>query len=204
MPVTLPAAVYAVDDDSLVLSFLEHVLTEASISVETYGCAEDFLKSYSPANPGCILIDLLMPGMNGLELQEALSIQGNFTPIIFLSGAGNVSFAVEALKSGALDFLQKPIAAAELIHTVEKAFSQDLQNRYEQLQHSHTELKIDRLTPREYEVMKWMLEGNSNKMIARILDISSRTVEVHRKNILAKMEANSLVDLAKMVSEVQK
>ena len=201
---TLPAVVYVVDDDSLVLSFLEQVLTEASLPVETYGCAEDFLKNYSTANPGCILIDLLMPDMKGLELQEALKIQGNFTPIIFLSGAGTVSFAVEALKSGAIDFLQKPIAAAELVNTVEKAFGQDLQNRYEQLQHSHTELKIDRLTPRESEVMKWMLEGNSNKMIARILDISSRTVEVHRTNILRKMEANSLVDLATMVSELQK
>ena len=196
--------VLIIEDDSSVCELLFSCLSKAGYRVSIAQSGEAGLSQLEEDPPEAMVLDLNLPGMNGLELQEALRIQGNFTPIIFLSGAGKVSFAVEALKSGALDFLQKPIAAAELIHTVEKAFSQDLQNRYEQLQHSHTELKIDRLTPREYEVMKWMLEGNSNKMIARILDISSRTVEVHRKNILAKMEANSLVDLAKMVSEVQK
>lgn len=201
---THPATVYAVDDDPLVLSFLTQVLTKENLPVQTYACAEDFLNSYSPAHPGCILVDILMPGLNGLELQEALQTQGNFTPIIFLSGADTVHFAVEALKSGAIDFLEKPITAKELLPTVEKAMKLDLQNRYEKLQQSHVQLKLAGLTARESEVMKWMLEGNSNKMIARILDISSRTVEIHRKNVIAKMGANSLVDLANMVSEVQK
>ena len=199
-----PATVYAVDDDPLVLSFLTQVLTEAHLPVETYVCAEEFLNSYNPANPGCILIDMLMPGLNGLELQEALKSQRNVTPVIFLSGADTVHVAVEALKSGAIDFLEKPISAKDLVQTVENAMKLDLQNRYEQLQHSHTELKLALLTPRESEVMKWMLEGNTNKMIARILGISSRTVEVHRKNVFDKMDSSSLVDLAKMVSEAQK
>jgi FixJ family two-component response regulator len=204
MPMTHPAKVYAIDDDPLVLSILVEIFTDANLPIETYTCGEDFLRSYSSANPGCILIDVMMPGMNGLELQEALKLEGNFTPIIFLSGSGTAHIAVEAFKSGAIDFLEKPINAFELVEAVEKAMKLDLQYRYEQLQRSHTELKVNLLTPREAEVMQWMLEGNSNKMIARILDISSRTVEVHRGNIIRKMEVNSLVDLAKIISELQK
>ena len=201
---THPASVYAIDDDPLVLSILVKIFTDSNLPIETYSCGEDFLRSYSSANPGCILIDVMMPGINGLELQEALKLEGNFTPIIFLSGAGTAHIAVEAFKSGAMDFLEKPINAVQLVETVEKAMKLDLQYRYEQLQRSHTELKVNLLTPREAEVMQWMLEGKSNKMIARILDISSRTVEVHRGNIIRKMEVNSLVDLAKIISELQK
>ena len=143
----------------------------------------------------------MMPGINGLELQEVLTLEGNFTPIIFLSGAGTPHIAVEAFKSGAMDFLEKPINAVELVESVEKAMKLDLQYRYAR---SHTELKVNLLTPRERDVMEWMLEGKSNNMISRILDINSRTVGVLRGNIIRKMEANSLVDLANMISKLQK
>jgi FixJ family two-component response regulator len=204
MPVTTPPTVYVIDDDPLVLAALVKVITDANLPIETYTCGEDFLSSYRPANPGCILIDVMMPGINGLELQEALKLEGNCAPIIFLSGAGTVHISVDALKSGAMDFLEKPINAVELVETVEKAMKLDLVIRYKQLQRSHIDLKVSRLTPREVEVMKWMLDGRSNKMIARILDISSRTVEIHRGNIIRKMEANSLVELSRMISETKK
>ena len=200
---TQAATVFAIDDDPLILSILAKVLSDANLPVKTYTCGEDFLKSYSTANPGCILIDMLMPGIDGLELQQTLKTRGNVTPVIFLSGADTVQFAVEALKSGAMDFLEKPIAASELVTVVEKALKLDMQNRFQKLQYSHNALKLARLTPRESEVMQLMLEGNPNKMIARILDISSRTVEVHRKNIFDKMEADSLVLLARTVAELR-
>lgn len=200
---TLPSTVYAVDDDPFILSLLEKILKNANRAIETYASAEDFLRGYSPANPGCILVDMLMPGMSGLELQDVLLEQGNYTPIIFLSGAAKVRFAVEALKSGAVDYLEKPISAGQLVETVDRAIEQDMANRYERLQRSHIELKVSQLTARESEVMNWLVKGNSNKMIAQILGISSRTVEIHRRNIIAKMQAQSVLDLVNMMNELE-
>lgn len=191
--------VYTVDDDPAIRELLAQIFRSAKIRVESYACADEFLKSYSPANPGCILIDMAMPGMSGLELQQALAARGNYTPIIFLTGAAEVQFAVNALKSGAIDYLQKPIASAELLAAVARAMELDLRNRYDKLQKSHVDLKLRLLTPREAEVMQLLVKGDSNKVIARILGISSRTVEIHRKNILDKMEASSLVDLVNMM-----
>jgi two-component system response regulator FixJ len=200
---TQTSIVYVIDDDPLILLLLEKILQGAKLRAETYSSAEEFLKSYSPANPGCILIDLMMPGVDGLELQRIIAEQGNHTPVIFLSGAAKVQFAVEAMRHGAVDFLEKPVLPKHLLDSVEKAMDLDLRNRYETLQRSHIELKMAQLTARESEVLMWLVEGNSNKMIARVLDISSRTVEIHRKNIIEKMEANSIVDLVKMVIEIQ-
>jgi FixJ family two-component response regulator len=194
------STVYAVDDDPDIRELLEQIFRNAKIQVESYDSAQEFLKGYSPANPGCILIDLAMPGMSGLELQQALEAKRNYTPIIFLTGAGEVRFAVEALKSGAMDYLQKPIVSAELLAAVARAMELDLGNRYDILQKSHVELKLRLLTPREAEVMQFLVKGDSNKAIARNLGISSRTVEIHRKNVLDKMEASSLVDLVNMMS----
>jgi FixJ family two-component response regulator len=196
--------VFAVDDDPLVLQLLEQVFAGASINVETFESATDFLQRYSPDNPGCILIDMMMPGMSGLELQETLIARNNHTPVIFLSGAAKVQFAVEALKAGAVDFLEKPIARDDLLQRVEQAMQLDMENRYKRLQQTNIELKIGLLTPRESEVMTWLVRGHSNKAIARTLGISSRTIEVHRRNIIDKMEARSIIELAEMVSELQK
>lgn len=198
------STVYAVDDDPLIRDLLEQVFRNADILVETYASADEFLLHYSPANPGCILIDMVMPGMSGLDLQKVLLTEGNYTPIIFLTGTAKVQFAVEALKAGAVDFLEKPVAPAELLDSVEKAMEVDLTNRYERLLRSHVQLKLSSLTPRESEVMKWLIKGHSNKMIARVLGISSRTVEIHRKNIIDKMEASSLIDLVNMTTDLGK
>ncbi len=196
--------VYVIDDEPDICKVLSDILEGAHIKVKTYTSPREFMLTYSPDNPGCLLLDIGMPDINGLELMEAIIARGNRTPVIFLTGNATVANAVEMLKAGAVDFIEKPPQIDLLLSCVRKALEVDLQRRYEQLQFSDIDQRLKRLTAREREVLTWITEGKSNKMIARILDISSRTVEVHRRNILAKMEANSLVDLAKMVSEVQK
>ena len=197
-------AVYVVDDDLIVRILLEKVFQAANINVETYASAEDFLATYSPNNSGCLLLDIMMPGMSGLELQEALVSLRNNTPVIFLTGSDEVKVAVKALKAGAVDFIEKPVVPKTVLKCVNRAMELDLKNRYERLQSSQIEQRIISLTPREHEVMKWIIRGKSNKVIARILDISIRTVEVHRRNVIEKMQATSVVDLVQMVLRTQK
>ena len=196
-------AVYAVDDDLLTRILLEEVFASANISVETYASAEDFLPSFSPDNSGCLLLDIMMPGMDGLELMSKLTDMGNRTPVVFLSGADEVATAVQALKAGAVDFIEKPVNPERVLRCVNHAMALDLQNRYQQLQRTQVEQRIAQLTAREAEVMKWVIRGKSNKMIARILKISSRTVEVHRKKMYDKMCADSVADLVKMALSVE-
>ena len=135
--------------------------------------------------------------------QKLLVERGNQTPVIFLTGLDKVSGAVQALKAGAVDFIEKPIVPTVVLECVTRAMELDLQNRYERLQSWEIEQRIKQLTPREYEVMKWIVRGRSNKVIARMLDISKRTVEVHRKNVIKKMQANSAVDLVQMVLKTE-
>ena len=191
--------VYIVDDELIIRSILEDIFDAANLPVATYASAEDFLLAYSPDNPGCLLLDIIMPGMYGLELQKVLTARGNNTPVIFLTGSGEVPIAVEALKAGAIDFIEKPVEAKTVLNSVKKAMELDLRRRYERLQRSQVEQRIALLTPRELEVMNWVVQGKSNKLIARILDISSRTVEVHRKKVIDKMQAGSMADLVQMV-----
>lgn len=167
--------------------------------VETYASAEEFLASYSPQNSGCLLLDMIMPGMDGLELQTQLNTRGNHTPVIFLSGADQISTAVKALKAGAVDFIEKPVEPAEVLRSVNKAMKLDQQIRYRRLQDAEIEHRLTQLTRRETEVLKWIVRGKSNKLVARILDISTRTVEVHRRNVLSKMQAESVAELVQMV-----
>lgn len=191
-------AVYVVDDDVIVRILLEKVFQAADLRVETFASAEDFLVTYSPNNSGVLLLDIMMPGMSGLELQDVLVAQRNKTPVIFLTGSDEVQVAVRALKGGALDFIEKPVVPKVVLNCVTNAMELDMRNRYERLQSSQIEQRITLLTPREHEVMKWIVRGKSNKMIARILDISRRTVEVHRRNVIDKMQANSVADLVQM------
>lgn len=196
--------VYAVDDDLLTRILLENIFQAANLRVETFSSAEEFLATYNPKNTGCLLLDILMPGMDGLELQEKLTEQGNQTPVIFLSGSDEVRIAVQALKAGAVDFIEKPIQPNVVVGCVQKALELDQQNRYKQLQRTQIKQRITLLTPREAEVMKWIVRGKSNKVIGRILTISSRTVEVHRKKVLEKMQADSIAELVNMISEIQR
>lgn len=190
--------VYAVDDDQLTRALIEEIFRSADMLVETYASGEEFLASYSPNNTGCLLLDMVMPGMDGLELQSQLASRGNRTPVIFLSGADQISSAVSALKAGAVDFIEKPVEPSEVLSSVNKAIALDKQLRYRRLQEAEIEHRLKQLTRRETEVLKWIVRGKSNKLVARILDISTRTVEVHRRNVLAKMQAESVAELVQM------
>ena len=197
------STIYAVDDDEVTLSVLETIFVNANLNVETYGSAEEFLEAYSPMNPGCLLLDIGLPGMNGFELQERLVSMGDHAPIIFLSGTVDVPMAARAFKSGAVDVIEKPIKVDQLRECVDKALKLDIENRYKLLQQAQIEKRLTQLTPREKEVMKWILRGKTNKLIAEILDISVRTVEVHRSNVLEKMRADSVAELVTTVLKLE-
>jgi len=202
---TLPApTVYVVDDDLTIRILLGEVFKAAKLMVETYACAEDFLVAYRPENCGCLLLDIMMPGMNGLELQEVIAAQGNTTPVIFLSASNEVRVAVTALKAGAIDFIEKPVEPKVVLKRVKNAMELDQRNRNERFQHPQIEQRIKVRAPREREVMEWIVRGKPNKTIARILGISTRTVELHRGKVIDKMHAISTADLLQMVLKAKK
>ncbi|PLW68291.1 response regulator transcription factor [Pseudohalioglobus lutimaris] len=195
--------VYAVDDDIVARILLEETFRAANLSVETYASAEEFLAQYDENQGGCLLLDIIMPGMDGLELQRVLSARGDTTPVVFLSGADDVTTAVNALKAGAMDFIEKPIDPSRVIDSVRAAISYDFKARYERMKVSQIKQRYDSLTVREQEVMRWVVSGKNNKVIANILNISSRTVEVHRRNVIKKMEAESLAELVQMAMQIE-
>ncbi|MBT4523197.1 MAG: response regulator transcription factor [Halieaceae bacterium] len=193
------ATVYVVDDDPTVRILLQATLEQKNIQVEAYDCAEKFLLAYQPDMPGCLLLDVLMPGMSGLELQQLLAGQGSEIPIIFLSGASEVGIAVDALKAGAVDFIEKPVQPNRVLDCVESAMKLDVERRHRRSRIAEIELRKQLLTRREEEVMGWIVKDKSSKQIARLLGISSRTVETHRSRVMEKMQARSLIDLAEML-----
>lgn len=190
--------VYVIDDEPDICGVLSDILDAAHIKVKTYTSPLEFMLTYSTENPGCLLLDISMPEISGLELMERLIAEGNRTPVIFLTGNATIANAVDMLKAGAIDFIEKPPKVDLLLNSVRKAIALDEQRRAEQRQFSCIDQRLKLLTTREREVLTWITEGKSNKIIARILDISSRTVEIHRANILNKMQAESIAELVKM------
>lgn len=190
--------VYVIDDEPDICKVLSDILESANIKVKTYTSPREFLLSYSPDNAGCLLLDIGMPDINGLELMEAIIARGNRTPVIFLTGNATVANAVEMLKAGAVDFIEKPAKADVILSCVRKALEIDLHRRNEQLQFASINQRLQLLTAREREVLTWITAGKPNKIIALILNISSRTVEIHRAKILDKMQATSVAELVKM------
>ncbi len=199
---TVTSTVFVVDDDPLIHSWLSSLFKSAGIQTRPYDSGHKFIRDYKSDHPGCILLDLKMPGISGLEIQKILQERENTTPIIFLTGTANVESAVEALKKGAFDFLEKPLERDLLLACINKALDHDIRTRYEGLQKSQATQKFSLLTNREQEVLRWLIDGKPNKIIANLLNISIRTVEVHRKNIMQKMAAGSLAGLIKMTLEV--
>jgi FixJ family two-component response regulator len=187
--------VFLVDDDAAVRDALTLFLDAAGLPVAGYPTAEAFFDIYKPEMPGCLVLDIRMPGMSGLEAQETLSIRKIGLPIIFISGHGDVPSSVKALKSGALDFLEKPFKNEQLLDRIREALAIDARRREEHVQKSAFRERCERLTPREAEVMKLMVVGKSNKQIAAKLGLSHRTVEIHRARVMEKMEVESLPDL---------
>jgi two-component system, LuxR family, response regulator FixJ len=190
--------VFVVDDDEAVRSSLRLLLRSVGLPAVAYPSAQAFLAAYSPDQPGCLVLDVRMPGMSGLELQHQLNRRGAIVPVIFITGHGDVPMAVEAMQEGAFDFVQKPFRDQELLERVNRALDKDRTTREQLNQTGGTRERFASLTPREREVMLLMVDGKANKVMAGDLGVSQRTVEIHRARVMEKMEARSLAHLVRM------
>ncbi len=191
--------VFVVDDDQAVRESLALLVQSVGLEAETFASARDFLDAYRPDRCGCLITDIRMPGMSGLELQEQLSADGHQIPVIVLTGFGDVPTAVRALKGGAVDFIEKPFSPQVLLDLVQQAIVRDAEIREQAAREARLAKRMALLTPREQEVMELVVAGNANKVIAIDLSISVRTVELHRGRIMKKMQARSLAELMRMV-----
>jgi FixJ family two-component response regulator len=193
--------VYLIDDDAAVRDSLGLLLEQARFTVQAYASAEEFLAAEPGAPAVCAVVDLMMPGMSGLELQEEMDRRGIAMPVIFLTGHGDIPTSVKAIKAGAVDFLTKPVKRAELLEAIEHAREEGERMR-EHARRSHTaQERVAALTPRERDVMDLAIAGLANKEIARRLNISHRTVEIHKARILRKTGIRSVVELARIVAD---
>ena len=203
MPVTEPCrTVYVVDDDASVRKSFGRLLRTAGYKVETFASADEFLSHPLSIEPGCLLLDLKMPGRNGLDLQQALVAARKAIPIIFVTGHGDVSTSVRAMKGGAVDFLTKPYSAEDLLEAVERAMAKDKRDRRERAQLTDLQSRARALTPREAEVLRLVVRGLLNKQVAAELGISEKTVKVHRARVMQKMRADSMADLVRMAGRL--
>ncbi len=196
---SLEITVFVVDDDQAVRDSLALLVQSVGMDVETFASARDFLDAYRPDRRGCLITDIRMPGMSGLELQEQLSADGHHIPVIVLTGFGDVPTAGRALKGGAVDFVQKPFNPQALLDLVQQAIVRDGEIREDAAREAELAQRMALLTPREQEVMALVVAGKANKVIAIDLSISERTVELHRARIMKKMQARSLAELMRMV-----
>jgi FixJ family two-component response regulator len=194
-----PATVFIVDDDEAVRASLKLLLKTLRLPALAYASAQEFLAAFDPQRPGCLVLDIRMPAMSGLELQQELNARGALLPIIFITGHGDVPMAVEAMQQGAMDFLQKPFRDQDLIDRINKALERDRAGRELLSNRARIQARIAALSPREQEVLAQITQGKINKVIAAELALSQRTVEIHRAHIMEKMGANSLAHLVRMV-----
>ena len=192
-------AVFIIDDDPDVRESLSRLVRAAGFAVEAFDSADAFLSAFVEDRPGCLVTDIRMPGMNGLELQERMRSEGSSMPTIVLTGHGDVPGAVRALKGGAIDFLQKPYEPDVLLVRIAEALAKDARTREAKEQAAEVESRLSQLTPRERQVMSLVIEGKANKVIAIDLGISERTVELHRGRVMHKLGARSVPDLIRKV-----
>jgi len=191
--------VFIIDDEPAVRDALRYLIESLQYGVETFETAQAFLDVYDPDRPGCLILDVRLPRMTGLQLQERLVADNNALPIIIISGHGDIPMAVRALQAGALTFLEKPFRDQEILDWVQKGMEIDTRRRSLRAERGQIMDRLETLTPREYEIMMLMVAGSANKEIAEECDISVRTVEAHRIRVMEKMHAGSLADLFHMV-----
>jgi len=190
--------VFVVDDDAAVRKGLSFLLCAAGYWVEAFSSALAFLEAYDPRRSGCLVLDVQMPGMTGIELQQQLNVRGWRIPIIFITGHGTVSLAVAAIKAGAFDFVEKPLREDALLECTERALHWNNTAREERLESVQLQARAALLTEREREVLDLVAAGEPNKVIARHLSISFRTVELHRAHIIEKLQSRGLSGLIRM------
>jgi two-component system response regulator FixJ len=193
--------VFIVDDDQAVARSLRWLIEIVRLGVETFASPQAFLDDYDASKPGCLVLDVRMPGISGLELQERLAARRINIPIIFITGHGDVQMAVRALQAGAFDFVEKPFNDQDLLDRIQKAIAFDAERRGKDAQRAQLQARFASLTPREREVLDLVVEGMSNKAIATNLGLSAKTVEVHRAKVMEKMQARSISDLVKMAMQ---
>ncbi|MEQ8312751.1 MAG: response regulator transcription factor [Gammaproteobacteria bacterium] len=194
--------VHVVDDDEAARDALEMLIRSIGLPVKSFNSAISFLDQYDNEARGCLLLDIRMPSMSGLELQDELIARNSSLSIIFITGHGDIPMAVRAIKKGAIDFISKPFRDQDLIECIQRALLINEESRDRiNLQHQINE-NLAQLTQREKEIMDLMIEGLANKVIALELDISQRTVEVHRASVMTKMQAGSLAHLVKMITSM--
>ena len=199
------ATIFIVDDDQSVRTALARLMRSAGLHAETFASAKEFLEREHPDGPGCMVLDLSMPGSTGLELQQDMAAADIDLPIVFLTGHGNVPSSVKALKSGAVDFLEKPVDEDRLLSAIKDAVEQDIRTRRDRDKLSEIRGRVARLTRRELQVFRLVVQGKLNKQAAGELGMSEKTVKVHRARVMQKMEADSLAELvllAKRAGEV--
>ncbi len=194
--------VFLTDDDPAIRDSVGLLLRANGLAVETFASAVDFLESNAVQRPGCLLLDVRMPGMSGLDLQKRLQEMSCRTPIIFMTGHGDVPMAIRAMKAGAFDFVEKPFQAQALLDRLQEALALDAQERRRQARRNEVAARMALLSPREREVMERVVAGQYNKVIAADLGISISTVEIHRKRVMEKLQAASLSEMIQMLALV--
>jgi FixJ family two-component response regulator len=192
--------VRVVDDDASVLKALGRLLRAAGFAVRTFPSPQVFLNEHDATAPGCVVLDLSMPGLDGLQIQRALTVLGDDCPIVFITGHGDIASSVSAMKAGAVDFLTKPFEAQRLLEAVRTAVEKDRTVRAARAERSSIGARMAALTPREREVMAQVCAGRLNKQIAADLGIAEKTVKVHRARVMKKMGAGSVAELVQLVS----
>ena len=191
--------VHLVDNDPRVLRSLERLFEIEGIPTTSSTSAREFFAHYDADVPGCLVLDLSMPGESGLALQDTLRRCPLPVPVVFLSGCGDVPSSVHAMKCGAVDFLTKPVDADALLFAVHRAIDKDLAQRAHAMQDANERAALDRLTPREHEILPWLVSGKLNKQIAAELGVVEKTVKVHRMHVMEKLGLHSLADLVRLV-----
>ena len=201
-PTASEQIIHVVDDDEALRDSMTWMLEGNNYKVATYDSADAFLRVISPVMVGCVVLDVRMPGMSGLELFEELGRRGCSLPVVFITGHGDVPMAVSALKKGAVDFIEKPFSEADMLRLIEQCLTLERGNRDKRLQEADTVRRLEHLTQREREVLGLIIVGKLNKQIADMLGISIKTVEVHRARVMEKMGVNSLAELVQHVVTV--
>ncbi|CDI01924.1 Two component transcriptional regulator, LuxR family [Candidatus Competibacter denitrificans Run_A_D11] len=197
------ATVFLIDDDQAVRDAIRLLLETSGFTVQAFASAIDFLNMAVIGQPGCLVLDVRMPGLSGLDLQKRLRAQGYRIPIIFITGHGDVPMAIRAMKAGAFDFIEKPFQGQTLLARIEEALAADGQERCRQTQRADAAARLALLSPREREVLERVADGQYNKVIAAELNISLSTVEIHRKRVMEKLQAESLTDLIRLLALLQ-